>query len=143
MISVVKVKHDEVAAGIPARLFKSDQPGLADGAQSRDFIWVGDVVDVHDLADGDARRSAACSTSAPAPPAPTWISRDAVCDAAGKPRAIQFIDMPDSLRGQYQSFTQAPMDRLRAAGYARPFTPLEEGIRRYVQDHLSGPDLYV
>ncbi len=46
MISVVKVKHDEVAAGGPARLFKSDQPGLADGAQSRDFIWVGDVVDV-------------------------------------------------------------------------------------------------
>ena len=46
MISVVKVKYDEVAAGGPARLFKSDQPGLADGAQARDFIWVGDVVDV-------------------------------------------------------------------------------------------------
>ena len=46
MISVVKVKHDEVAAGIPARLFKSDVAGLADGAQARDFIWVGDVVDV-------------------------------------------------------------------------------------------------
>ncbi|HEY1413172.1 MAG TPA: hypothetical protein VGF36_13585, partial [Rhodopila sp.] len=39
MISVVKVKHDEVAAGRPARLFKSDQPNLADGAQARDFIW--------------------------------------------------------------------------------------------------------
>ena len=35
----------------------------------------------------------------------------------------EFIDMPDSLRGQYQSFTQAPMDRLRAAGYARPVHP--------------------
>ena len=46
MISVVKVKHDEVAAGGPVRLFKSDQPGLPDGAQARDFIWVGDVVDV-------------------------------------------------------------------------------------------------
>ena len=46
MISVVKVKHDEVVAGGPARLFRSDQPGLADGAQRRDFIWVGDVVDV-------------------------------------------------------------------------------------------------
>jgi ADP-L-glycero-D-manno-heptose 6-epimerase len=68
---------------------------------------------------------------------------NAVCDAAGKPRAIEYIDMPASLVGQYQSFTQAPMDRLRAAGYARPFTPLEEGIRRYVQDHLSGSDLFV
>src|SRR4029077_149842 len=46
MISVVKVKYDEIAAGGPARLFRSDQPGLADGAQARDFIWVGDVVDV-------------------------------------------------------------------------------------------------
>jgi hypothetical protein len=41
----------------------------------------------------------------------------AVCDAAGKPRLVEFIDMPEELRGQYQSFTQAPMDRLRAAGY--------------------------
>ena len=44
MISVVKVKHDEIMAGHPARLFKSDQPGFADGAQSRDFIHIDDVV---------------------------------------------------------------------------------------------------
>jgi ADP-L-glycero-D-manno-heptose 6-epimerase len=47
------------------------------------------------------------------------------------------------LRGQYQSFTQAPMERLRAAGYGGQFTPLEEGIRRYVQDYLSGADAFV
>ena len=63
----------------------------------------------------------------------------AVCDAAGRPRKVEFIDMPAALRGQYQSFTEAPMDRLRAAGYAGQFTPLEEGIRRYVQDHLARP----
>jgi ADP-L-glycero-D-manno-heptose 6-epimerase len=51
--------------------------------------------------------------------------------------------MPESLQGQYQSFTQAPIDRLRAAGYSRQFAPMEEGIRRYVQDHLSGPELFV
>jgi ADP-L-glycero-D-manno-heptose 6-epimerase len=66
----------------------------------------------------------------------------AVCDAAGAKRAVEFIEMPAKLRGQYQSFTQAPMDRLRAAGYGGQFTPLEEGIRRYVQDHLSRPDPY-
>jgi ADP-L-glycero-D-manno-heptose 6-epimerase len=68
---------------------------------------------------------------------------DSVSDAAGKPRSVQFVDMPASLAGQYQSYTQAPMERLRAAGYVRPFTSLEDGIRRYVQDHLSGPDLFV
>ena len=142
MVSVVKVKYDEVAAGGPARLFKSDQPGLADGAQARDFIWVGDVVDVmlwlmdtpsvsglFNLGTGTAR---------------TYLDlAHAVCDAAGKPRSVEFIDMPASLRGQYQSFTQAPMDRLRAAGYSGQFTPLEEGIRRYIQDHLATSDPYV
>ena len=142
MVSVVKVKYDEVASGAPARLFKSDQPGLADGQQQRDFIHVGDVVDVmlwlldtpgvnglFNLGTGRAR---------------TYLDlAHAVCDAAGAERHVAFIDIPENLRGQYQSFTQAPMDRLRAAGYAGQFTPLEEGIRRYVQDHLSTADLFV
>jgi ADP-L-glycero-D-manno-heptose 6-epimerase len=142
MISVVKVKYDEIANGGPARLFKSDQPGLADGAQARDFIWVGDVVDVllwlmdtpavsglFNLGTGGAR---------------TYLDlAHAVSDAAGQPRKVEFIDMPASLRGQYQSFTQAPMDRLRSAGYTGQFTPLEEGVRRYVQDYLATTDLFV
>ncbi len=142
MISVVKVKHDEVAAGGPVKLFRSDVPGLPDGEQKRDFIWVGDVVDVmlwlldtpsvnglFNLGTGRAR---------------TYLDlAHAVCDAAGRPRKVEFIDMPAALRGQYQSFTEAPMDRLRAAGYAGQFTPLEEGVRRYVQDHLATADRYV
>jgi ADP-L-glycero-D-manno-heptose 6-epimerase len=141
MISVVKVKYDEIAAGGPARLFRSDVPGLADGDQARDFIWVGDVVDVllwlldnpgvqglFNLGTGRAR---------------TYLDlAHAVCDAAGKHRAVEFIDMPEALKGQYQSFTEAPMGRLRAAGYAGQFTPLEEGVRRYVQDHLATADIY-
>jgi len=67
----------------------------------------------------------------------------AVCDAAGVPRRVEFIDMPHKLRGQYQSFTQASTERLRAAGYAGQFTPLEEGIRRYVQDYLAAADPYL
>jgi ADP-L-glycero-D-manno-heptose 6-epimerase len=142
MISVVKVKHDEVAGGGAARLFRSTEPGLADGAQRRDFIWVGDVVDIllwlHDSPDvcglfnvgtGQAR---------------SYLDlANAVCDTAGVPRKIEYIDMPDALRGQYQSFTEASMTRLRAAGYGGQFTPLEEGVRRYVQDHLAQPDPYV
>lgn len=67
----------------------------------------------------------------------------AVCDAAGTARRVEFIDMPPPLRGQYQSFTQAPMERLRTAGYGGQFTQLEEGIRRYVQEHLATDDLYL
>ena len=142
MISVVKIKYDEVAAGGPVKLFRSDVPGLPDGEQKRDFVWVGrhhrraavaagyaGVNGLFNLGTGRAR---------------TYLDlAHAVCDAAGRPRQVEFIDMPPALRGQYQSFTEAPMDRLRAAGYAGQFTPLEEGVRRYVQDHLATSDRYV
>ena len=137
MISVVKVKHDEVAAGGPARLFRSDRAGLADGAQARDFIWVGDVVEVMLwlLDNAGGQRPVQPRHRAGAHLSRIWRTRCAT--RPGKPRRIEYIDMPASLRGQYQSFTEAPMERLRAAGYAGQFTPLEEGIRRYVQDHLA------
>ena len=141
MISVVKVKYDELAAGGPAKLFKSDRPGLADGAQARDFIWVGDVVNVmlwlldapsvsglFNLGTGTAR---------------TYLDlANAVCDAMGVERRIEFVDMPAALHGQYQSFTQAEMHRLMEAGYPDRFTSLEDGIRHYVQSYLRGPTPY-
>jgi ADP-L-glycero-D-manno-heptose 6-epimerase len=139
MISVIKVKYDEIARGGPARLFRSDRADMADGAQCRDFIWVGDVVDVmlwlldHPEVSGLFN----CGTGV----ARSYLDlAHAVCDAAGRPRAVEFIDMPEQLAGQYQSFTQADMSRLRAAGYDRQFTSLEAGIARYVQEHLLRGD---
>jgi ADP-L-glycero-D-manno-heptose 6-epimerase len=142
MVSVVKVKYDEIAAGGPARLFKADVPGMADGGQRRDFIWVGDVVDVmlwlldtqsvcglFNLGTGVAR---------------TYLDlAHAVCDAAEVERRVEFIDMPERLRGQYQSFTQAKMERLRAAGYKGQFTTLEDGVARYIRETLATEDRYV
>jgi len=142
MISVIKVKHDEVAAGGPARLFRSTEPGLADGEQKRDFIWVGDVVDTMLWVLDSPHVNGLFNIG-------TGVARsyldlaNAVCDAAGVPRNVEFIEMPAPLRGQYQSFTQASVGRLRAAGYPGQFTPLEEGVRRYVQDYLTQPDPYV
>jgi ADP-L-glycero-D-manno-heptose 6-epimerase len=142
MISVVKIKHDEVSAGGPAKLFRSDHEGVADGAQSRDFIWVGDVVKalrfmltaeslsgLFNLGTGTARTYADMAR--------------AVCAANNVPEAIEFIDMPEALRGKYQSFTQAPMDRLRAAGFNAPFTSLEDGVRLYINDFLRRPNPYL
>jgi ADP-L-glycero-D-manno-heptose 6-epimerase len=141
MISVVKVKHDEVAAGGPARLFRSDQAGLADGAQARDFIWIDDVTaalrfllqapsvaGIFNLGTGAARSY-------------LDLAR-AVCAANDVPENIAFVDMPAALAGQYQSFTEAKMDRLRAAGFARAFTTLEDGVGMYVRDYLRRADPY-
>ncbi len=132
MISVVKTKHDEVAAGGAARLFRSDQDGLADGEQARDFVWVGDVVDVLLwLLDAPAAPSGLFNLGTGV--ARTYLDlAHAVCDAAGAERRVSFVDMPDSLRGQYQSHTRADIGRLRATGFDGQFTPLEEGVRRYV-----------
>ncbi|HEX4262227.1 MAG TPA: ADP-glyceromanno-heptose 6-epimerase [Acetobacteraceae bacterium] len=141
MISVVKVKHDEVAAGLAPSLFRSDRPDVADGAQRRDFVWVGDLVDVllwlldhpgvsglYNIGTGQAR---------------SYLDlAHAVCDAMGAPRQVEFVPMPERLAGQYQSFTEARMDRLRAAGYQGRFLALEDGVQRYVKDYLQAADPY-
>jgi ADP-L-glycero-D-manno-heptose 6-epimerase len=141
MISVVKVKHDEVAAGGHASLFRSTEPGLADGAQARDFIHIDDIVaaltflidapqvnDLFNLGTGTSRSYADLAR--------------AVCAANNVPERIKYIDMPQSLRGQYQSFTQAPMEKLRQAGFNAPFTALEDGINDYIRNYLTQPDPY-
>ncbi len=142
MISVVKVKHDEILAGHAPRLFRSDRPGMADGMQRRDFIWVGDVTDVllwlFDNSAANGLFNVGTGRSR------TYLDlAHAVCRAANQEPRVEFIDMPAELRGQYQSFTEAPVERLRAAGFAGQFTPLELGIERYVRDHLRQPDPYV
>ena len=142
MISVVKVKHDELRAGGPVRLFRSDRPDLADGAQKRDFIHVDDVVaalkfllaapqlaGIYNLGTGVARSYAELAR--------------AVCAANGVGERIEYIDMPEPLRGQYQSFTQARMERLRAIGFEHQFLTLEQGIEAYVKNYLRQPDPYL
>lgn len=142
MISVVKVKFDDIQKGKIPRLFKSDQKGLADGAQARDFIWVEDVVEVilwlleHPKVNGIYN----CGTGQ----ARTYLDLAyAVCDAMGHKKEVEFIDMPETLQGQYQYFTQADMKRLKQAGYQKAFTPLEEGIAKYIQDYLLQSDPYL
>ncbi len=135
MISVVKVKTDEILAGRPATLFRSHRADIPDGHQARDFVWVGDCVDVvlwlldhpevsglFNVGTGRAR---------------TYLDLvQAIFAALGREPEIAFTDTPEHLRAQYQYFTEARLERLRAAGYANPFTPLEEGVARYVRDHL-------
>jgi ADP-L-glycero-D-manno-heptose 6-epimerase len=141
-VSVVKLKYEEIAAGLAPRLFRSDQPGIADGEQKRDFVWVGDVVDVLLWLLDTPAVSGLFNLG-------TGVARSygelvrAICAAAGVAPSVEFIDMPEALLGQYQYFTEANMGRLRAAGYSWPFTPLDEGVTRYVRDFLARPDHYL
>lgn len=138
MISVVKVKHDELGKGGPAKLFRSDRPGLADGEQKRDFVWVGDCVAVMQwwLGAADAPSGLFNLGTGQARSYRALVS--ALAGAMGVPDRVEWVDMPPALRGQYQSFTEARMDRLREAGFPGQFTPLEQGIEQYVQVLRAG-----
>jgi ADP-L-glycero-D-manno-heptose 6-epimerase len=141
MMSVVAKLHPRLTAGEPARLFKSHRDGVADGGQSRDFIWVGDCVDVMLWLLDHPEVSGLFNVG-------TGVARsfkdlaEATFAALGQAPRIEYFDMPEPLRDKYQYFTQASTERLRAAGYGAPFTGLEEGVRRYVQDFLTQPDPY-
>jgi ADP-L-glycero-D-manno-heptose 6-epimerase len=141
MKSVVAQIWPQVAADAPVTLFRSHHPDYADGGQMRDFVFVDDVVDiiawlleaphvsgVFNAGSGQARSFLDLA--------------NATFAAAGKTPAIAFVDTPVSIRDRYQYFTEARMERIRAAGYAGQSTPLEEGVRRYVQSYLSQPDPY-
>jgi ADP-L-glycero-D-manno-heptose 6-epimerase len=56
---------------------------------------------------------------------------------------IQYIPMPENLQMAYQDFTEAKMDKLKRAGYTKPFTSLEEGVGVYVKDFLMKEDIYL
>jgi ADP-L-glycero-D-manno-heptose 6-epimerase len=141
MISAVKVKHEEVAAGGPAKLFRAEQPGMKDGDQARDFIWVGDVVRALRFMLEAPRLSGLFNLGTGAARTYADMAR-AVCAANNVPARIEYVDMPATLRGKYQSFTQAPMTRLRDAGFTAPFTSLEEGVSTYINDYLRRPSPY-
>ncbi|PJB71500.1 MAG: ADP-glyceromanno-heptose 6-epimerase [Alphaproteobacteria bacterium CG_4_9_14_3_um_filter_47_13] len=140
-MSVMCKLYPQVVAGAAARLFKSHHPDYEDGGQLRDFVYVDDCVDVmlwlyehpdvsglFNVGTGKARSF-------------KDLAEATFAAAAIKPK-IGYIDMPQTLRGKYQYFTQADMEKLRAAGYEKPFTELEEGVRRYVHDFLVKEDTY-
>ncbi|WP_424140740.1 ADP-glyceromanno-heptose 6-epimerase [Roseomonas chloroacetimidivorans] len=130
-----------VLRGEPARLFASDRPDFADGGQSRDFVFVNDICDVMVW----LLRSAAPSGlyNVGSGKARSWADlARAVFAALGKQPAIEFMPMPDALRGRYQYWTEADISKLRTAGYNKPMTSLEEGVSRYVRQYLVNENHY-
>jgi ADP-L-glycero-D-manno-heptose 6-epimerase len=141
MMSVLARRFDDVKAGRSVQLFKSHRDGIADGDQRRDFIYVDDVVRVtmwllaspgvsgiFNVGTGTARSFRDLMLSAYA--------------ALGAKPNIQYIDMPEAIRGSYQYFTQSDVDRLLRAGYNGGFTTLEDAVERYVKGFLDRTDRF-
>jgi ADP-L-glycero-D-manno-heptose 6-epimerase len=141
MQSVVAQTYPHAANQEAAVLFRSHHPDYEDGGQLRDFIWVGDCVDIvlwlldnqgvsglFNCGTGKARSFADLVR--------------AVYGALDREATIEYIDTPIQIRDKYQYFTEAKMQRLRAAGYDKPMTELEDGITTYVRDFLDTDNPY-
>jgi ADP-L-glycero-D-manno-heptose 6-epimerase len=142
MKSVVAQIWPDVAAGRTVKLFKSYRPDIADGGQLRDFVYVRDVADVVDWLTGRPSVSGVFNLGSGRARSFKELA-EATFAAAGKPPAIAYVDMPEAIRGRYQYFTEARLERLRAAGYAGQFTSLEDGVADYVRGYLAQVDPYL
>ena len=143
MASVALHAFNQIKQNGEVKLFASDRAGIADGGQQRDFVYVKDVV-------------AACLYCIEAQPEQYAFARGnhlfnvgtgqarsfadlarAVFAALQLEPNIRYIPMPEDLRGKYQYFTQARMEKLRALGFAAPAHTLEAGVRDYVLNYLN------
>lgn len=135
MASMVYHGFQQIQSGGVVRLFKSHREGIADGEQRRDFIYVKDICRVigwlmygtapsgiYNLGTGRARSF-------------NDLIR-AVFQALDRPVQIEYFEMPADLRDTYQYFTEAPMEKLRRAGYPYEFDSLEQGVSDYVRHYL-------
>lgn len=136
MRSFVLKAFEQVYTTGTVRLFKSYNRKYKDGQQMRDFLYIKDAVamtlmffdkkhqtGIFNIGSGKAR---------------TWNDLvEAVFAAIGKRPNIEYIDMPQQLQNQYQYFTEAPIGKLRKAGYEHEITSLENAIADYVRNYLQ------
>lgn len=139
--SVIPQIYTQAKNGKLFPLFKSENPEYKDGDQMRDFMWIDDCVDV--VLWFLAHREISGLFNVGTGLARTYADvLRAVYAALDEEAEMDFIDLPEALKNKYQYFTQADVSKLRAAGYDKPFTSLEEGVAKYVKDYLSSADPY-
>ena len=153
MASVIFHSFNQIKENGKVKLFKSHKEGYEDGEQLRDFIYVKDVIEVcYWLMENVNRESSVLSEeftihNSQLPSAiynlGTGVARSfnklviSTFNGLDMPTDIEYIDMPEDIRDKYQYFTEASMDKLKAAGYTKDFYSLEKGVDDYVRNYLS------
>lgn len=136
MRSLVHKAYGQILERGEMTLFKSNRPEYRDGEQERDFVHVDDAVAAtlffHDHPEVSGLYN--CGTGVARP----WLSlARALFSAMGREERIRFVEMPAEIRDKYQYHTCARMAKLRAAGFDRTFLSIEDGVARYVREHLA------
>ncbi len=135
MASVVWHAFHQIRKTGKMKLFRSHKPDFRDGEQKRDFIFIDDVVNICYYFMHNRKNSSIYNVGTGRARTFMDLTR-AVFDAMDKRENIEFIDTPEDIRDKYQYFTQAETAKLRLAGYQKPFTSLEDGVKSYVNNYL-------
>ena len=135
MQSIVSKAYKQAKETGRIKLFKSYSKEYGDGEQKRDFIYVKDLVAVLDFIMNNQPESGIYNLGTGKARSFYDLAK-ATFDAMGKTPNIEYVDIPEDIRGKYQYFTEAKMEKLRNAGYTEDFYTLEEGIKDYVQNYL-------
>lgn len=147
MASVIFHSYNQIIGNGFVKLFKSHKKDFNDGEQLRDFIYVKDVLRICywflECLENDRNSFVTGIYNVGTGEARSFNDLvKATFSALGKPSQIAYIDMPEDIRDTYQYFTEAKMDKIRAAGYSAPFYSLEEGVKDYVQNYLNEKEYY-
>lgn len=136
MRSLVCKAYEQITTTGKIRLFKSYKPEYPDGGQKRDFVYVKDAVNMTlHLAETE---TAGGLYNVGAGVARTWVDlANALFSALNLPPNIEFIEMPESIRNQYQYYTCADISKIRETGYTAPTTSLEDAVQDYSVNYLK------
>lgn len=135
MMSLVPRALDQIRRTGKVQLFKSEHPDFADGQQQRDFLYIKDAIamTLHLSFNPDANGLFNVGSGI----ASTWLDLvTPIFEVVGIDRSIEFVPLPEALRGTYQYFTQANLKRLRESGYHHPVTALRTAVTDYVSHYL-------
>ncbi len=142
MASVIFHTFNKIRNSGEMHLFKSHRPDFADGHQSRDFIYVKDVIDMILFLMKNKDKVASGLYNFGTGKARSFLDlARATFNAINIPENITYIDTPEDIRNTYQYFTEADMSKIQKAGYNKPFWSLEDGIDDYVKKYLV-PNAY-
>lgn len=130
------------------KLFKSHKEGFKDGEQLRDFVYLKDVVDIMYFMLTNDVKSGIFNIGTGKARSFMDLAMATMKAASGNPNlkkedVVELVPMPEDLRGKYQYFTEAKVNKLKEIGYTKKMHTLEEGVKDYVENYLAKEDSYL
>ncbi|GAQ95216.1 ADP-L-glycero-D-manno-heptose 6-epimerase [Thermodesulfovibrio aggregans] len=136
MRSMVLKAYEQIKRDGKIRLFKSYNPAYRDGEQMRDFIYVKDAVEMTLFFFEKTEINGIFNIGTGIPRSWNDLAK-AVFSSLGITPKIEYIDMPEDIKGKYQYFTKADMGKLKKVGYDKPTFSLERGVEDYIINYLE------